>query len=502
MSADVETSLGREEGRRMNPSTGATGGVPRRVLVPVIALLAVIGGCLSVVFAENIAVATALVIGVPSVAFAIFAIGASTRGPALVVLFALVPLTGILKALTGGRLAPLAFAVGILLVCLGHFFSRMLRRSLPLGLLDWLLGFFLVLAFAQIFNPNVPDFPTGVEGFYKFAFMAIALYAGRHIMEAEDFRRLGNWLLVLCVPISLYAVKQFFMVSSWDQRIMDIAIDTGRSTVNPLMGGGYIRPFSTLPGPFHLGLFLVVTILLTLWRLQDGRLTRLWRVGLLGVLAAQLAALFLTRTKGNWIGLIAGFAVLVLLQARKRPRAVFRFVSAVLAGALCIGVVLSAAASFSDTASRVLHEAVAALNPGESPTIQFRMGLWQDTIIPAIMDQPILGYGTSSAGEGVGVLYENTASASFLSHNLYFKVALELGLIGLALFLTMIGLSLRPRAVRSIEGVGPVDRDWALAVVVAFLVAGCVIPVLDAYPANYYFWLLLGGLSVRKAAAA
>jgi O-antigen ligase len=126
--------------------------------------------------------------------------------------------------------------------------------------------------------------------------------------------------------------------------------------------------------------------------------------------------------------------------------------------------------------------------------------LWQETIIPAIQKHPWLGYGTSSAGEGLQNLYEGTNALFFYSHNLYIKVLLELGIVGLIAFLWIIGESLW-RGLRqlykptSIHPQATLLLQWSVAGVMAFLVSGFVIPNLDAYPTNYYFWLLLGFLS-------
>ena len=43
-----------------------------------------------------------------------------------------------------------------------------------------------------------------------------------------------------------------------------------------------------------------------------------------------------------------------------------------------------------------------------------------------------------------------------------------------------------------------ITMQWGMAVVIAFLVSGIVIPTLDAYPTNYYFWFLLGLLSRKN----
>ena len=131
------------------------------------------------------------------------------------------------------------------------------------------------------------------------------------------------------------------------------------------------------------------------------------------------------------------------------------------------------------------------------------MQLWTDEIIPALREQWLLGYGTSSAGEGLQNLYEGTTSQFFYSHNLYIKVLLEMGLIGFVVFLVLVGTSMLGGfrylyRVKMVQPQAVMLLQWSLAVTVSFLIGGIVIATLDAYPANYYFWLLLGVLSRAK----
>jgi O-antigen ligase len=90
------------------------------------------------------------------------------------------------------------------------------------------------------------------------------------------------------------------------------------------------------------------------------------------------------------------------------------------------------------------------------------------------------------------------------SHNLYLKILIELGVVGFLVFFAIVFISLK-RGARHLRRQQFVNQRqimttiWALAVVFAFFVAGLAVPVLDAYPPNYYFWLVLGILAKRPA---
>ncbi len=418
---------------------------------------------------------------------------AETRRFSLILLIALVPLTGIFKPLTGIRYAPVTFDIAILLACVFDLIDRILQRNLRFDTLDYLMGAFWVLALLQMFNPNVPGLRAGIEGFRKFAYMSVTFYAGRHILELDDLKLFQKLVLPISTGIALYGLKQFFYLSEFDYDFLELA--TGGSTTYFL--GGWIRPFSILPGPFHLGLYLLITILFIVgYLLNEKRSLPVW-ILMIFVLSIQLTSLFFTRTKGNWVALVIGMTVLILFQQRGSK------IWWVLCVMTFLGIIIGALQWFmpSTTASEIFLRSLSnAANPIEAPTFQLRLDLWKYKIYPALKHHPLIGYGTSSAGEGLGHLYSGLSSLYFYSHNLLFKVCLELGLVGLFLFLSLIGISIYKGTARVIQAKNLSNEHAgftvvSIAVVCAFLATGIVAPILDAAPINYYFWLLLGFLS-------
>jgi O-antigen ligase len=309
-----------------------------------------------------------------------------------------------------------------------------------------------------------------------------------------DFRLFAKGMILFSIPVTLYGIKQFLVMWPIDYRMIEL------STSSPItfLMGGWIRPFSTMSGPFQLGLYLMVVLLLLLVMLTKAKPKPWLRLSFLLLLGLQIALLVMTRTKGNWGGFLVGVIVLVLLQSRNPIRAALRLAGLAVVGGLVLGLIMYVA---SGETRAVLDDAIVAItNPLEAPTFVFRMQLWGEEIIPALREQWLLGYGTSSAGEGLQNLYEGTTSQFFYSHNLYIKVLLEMGIIGFLAFLALVGTSMLGglrylyRAT-NIKPQAAMLLQWSLTVTVAFLIAGIVIPTLDAYPANYYFWLLLGVLS-------
>lgn len=435
-----------------------------------------------------------LLLGLPLVALVV---SKKTRNTAVIIMLVLLPVISILKAVTGSRFAPLIFDLGLLFACILHLSEGLLHGKLRLGRLDLLLLLLWVMALLEIFNPNVPSLQAGIEGFRKFIFMSAAFYLSRHLLQLRDIRLFIKGIILLSVPVTVYGIKQFFVMWPIDYKMIELAT----SSATTFLMGGWIRPFSTMSGPFQLGLYLTIILLLILALLKRKTTCQYQRILLTGLLILQITLLLMTRTKGNWVGFFIGVFILFILQSHNPVRALIRMSIFSLAGGAIIFLVLFFT---SGVVSNVLDEALFAItHPLQAPTLIYRLDLWQETIIPAIEQHPFLGYGTGSAGEGLRNLYEGTRSIYFFSHNLYIKIWLEMGLIGLLLFLWIVIKSLK-------NGLGQIHKptaqnlettwilQWSAAVVIAFLVSGTVIATLDAFPPNYYFWILLGLLSRAK----
>ena len=159
-----------------------------------------------------------------------------------------------------------------------------------------------------------------------------------------------------------------------DYRMIELSTS---SSVTFLMGG-WIRPFSTMSGPFQLGLYLVVMLPLLLIVLTTTKHKPWVRVLLLMLLGLQIALMLMTRTKGNWGGFLVGVVVLVLLQSRNPIRAAFRLAGLAVVGGLILGLILYVT---SGQTRAVMDDAIFAItHPLEAPTFIFRMELWLSLI--------------------------------------------------------------------------------------------------------------------------
>lgn len=205
------------------------------------------------------------------------------------------------------------------------------------------------------------------------------------------------------------------------------------STINPQFlvdpAISAIRLFSTLSGPNQLGAYLILPICLCialLLRRAD------WRVAPL--LIGLLWLSYNSYSRSSWIGLVVAGFVTILLSLRGKWRIGFVILSLVvgLIGGIKVYYVITSPQN-SHLQYLLLHgrvnvDHVEGSDAGRTSS--------QENAISAIRAKPF-GHGLGSAGPA-----SQHVGAGLVTENWYLQIAVELGLVGLVLFLTFIGLCL------------------------------------------------------------
>lgn len=420
-----------------------------------------------------------LLIGLPAL---FLVINEKTRFIGLMTIFALAPFTGIIKVLTGVRYAPLVLDSALLLLVTFLTLNEMMLRRLRISFLDVMVFLFIALAAAQMFNTYVPDFSIAMEGFRFTAYQGVGFFIARFIMKSK--KQIKQLMLVTCYSATLvafYGIKQFFLPASIDLRVTQYLPG---STPVYYMGGtmfNQMRAFSTMSGPFHLGIYIVLVMLLLLCLFQCYKR----RIVLVGVMIAMVVTLLLNATRSNWIGLIGGlFCYLFLQIMEKRIVLSLRVLISVCASLIAIFVVLRALPYFPSVYEYILS----VVNIAENPHLVGRIASWEDTFLPLVLKNPF-GYGTGTALDTFMI---------YITHNWYVKIAIEMGLLGLTLFVAILLSSfiLGLRTYRKLrDNFLKMTNVWILSFIVAISVVGLGVPIFDVYPANLYFWFLVGLMS-------
>jgi len=250
--------------------------------------------------------------------------------------------------------------------------------------------------------------------------------------------------------------------------------------------GGLLRSFSTFNQPFPFGLYVMTALLLGgAVALAEPRRRR--NTVFLCLTPIMVAGMGVSIVRASYLGLILG---VVWLGIHRYPRIL---VATAAAGAAAVPVVLA-------LPSTVLAPLLSASSLGQ------RSDGWTG-IVKDVLAHP-LGQGLGTSGSAADRIAKSTGAAAvavYQPDNYYVKMALELGPLGLWLFVLLLlsGLVSTLRAARLLTG-----RDSALALgvsacMVAVAAASTVATYLEIFPLDVYFWLLLGvvGCAVAQHAS-
>lgn len=424
-------------------------------------------------------IAALFIVGIPIILLTIIP---QTRFWAVIAIFALAPIMPYMKAFTGVRFVPLVLDLGLLLALASSYWELLdNRKPLRLSRMEILVIAFLALGLLQIFNPKGPGFITAMEGFRILVWQAIGLLLVKRVVETrKQVMVVVIVLLVVAVFVGLFGIKQSFFPTIFDERIIN-STSGDPSTYTSL---GHQRAFSTMSSAVHLGFFMVAAILLGVALLKLPR----YRIWLILAIAVMGLALMLTIVRTAWIGLATGFALLGLLKMLRQKA----FTTAI--RYLVVGIVVLVLLSYTletyapELAITQRFFSLSTLT--QERNYQLRVVSWYNTIIPAILANP-LGYGTGS---------DTTSSAAlFYSHNGYFYILIELGVIGLILVITILAMGLRKGLRSYFELRDPFFQaivGWTIAFWGAVFVMAIVGALLEVYPVMLYAWFFLGLLDI------
>jgi hypothetical protein len=409
------------------------------------------------------AMAVALLMGVP---FIRALVQRPQRG--ILLLAALLPFHGLLTltpfsgALTGWKevLAGAAFAA--------TFVAPRAARALPGRRIPaWAvpLGGFVGLGVISAAAQHDLQGLVGLK--VTFFYLVLALTIWRCPLEARERERFVTILMVTGVVTAAFGVVQQVLGGA---RLVALGWEYN---TNVRTSGGLLRAFSTFNTNFPFSLFLMMVLLVGLpvaLSAPRRRRNRLFLYATPIVLAGMVSSL----TRGGWVGLVVG---LLYLGAVRYPILSNVTLRLMVVGAIALAFVAGYSASF------------LASESGED-----RITILEQNF-PAIAQHPLgLGIGaTGSAAEKVAELQDTTAT-TVQPDDYYLKVALELGVVGLwlfVLFFVSAGSTVHRRA-RALREPGDVALAYGTgALLLGAAVVSLLATFLEVFPLDAYFWILL-----------
>lgn len=358
-------------------------------------------------------------------------------------------------------------------------------RMLVIGWV-WFGGFTFALAVAATTGSISAALYTYAQ-FCLPAFFALWIAALRIPLRVL-YERIATFSLWLATPIALYGALQFAAPPAWDEAWMLSAKITSIGVPLPFQ----LRPFSTLNSPGTFADFLVAVILLNLPRLRAPKPL------LLGQFALCLGVLALTMVRSNWIALVIGVVVYVVLSpGRVKNLTILAGVTVIFAVLLAnVSALLGSSQAGNDISTRLDTFS----NLDSDVSYNERARYWGD---------PLIAAATQPLGEGLGVmgtaakLGDGGSTRDF--DNGYIARFTEMGYFGTACyaFVLIAGVGLALRRHRQFGRAGDQELASIAAAVAAIQVAWLMLDVSSDHHnqlAGLFYWLSLALIGGRDAA--
>ncbi|MEK6693351.1 MAG: O-antigen ligase family protein [Nitrospirota bacterium] len=286
-------------------------------------------------------------------------------------------------------------------------------------------------------------------------YFMIFFIVANYVKDEEEIKRLGTAILITSFLISVYAIYQ---------------IPSGERVTAPFEGRYGGEP-NTLGG--YLVLMISITLGLAL-TLKEG----LKRLLLVGLLLLQSVSLLYSLSRSSWLGLIPMYGILFVLSERKRDL-LFGGIIALLLLVVLSPAVVSERYSSTFQESPGFERTVRIGRLTFDPSASERITGFKDAI-KAWKKKPVLGYGVTGKG--------------FIDGQ-YFRILVEVGLVGLAVFLWLVYTILKNLWLSFSASSDPYLRGLSLG-----LIAGTAGILVHSIGANSFiivrimepYWLLVG----------
>ena len=361
-----------------------------------------------------------------------------------------------------------AFRPALLVILIGvvSYVSDRWARGLPI--VEWKREIGLIAGLGALAAFTIPFslWPGGsLAVLFDFAKTAAIFVLLSHVITTLPRLRLAAWLLTwMAMGLGLFALYNFMTGAMIDQGANQDRLvgNEGALTKNP----NDLALMVNLLLPLTVGLFLTAK--------------ESWQRGLLlAAIAVEAATVVLTYSRGGAVTL-AVIVLAYLWKLRRRPERSFMY-AGLLAAVLALPLLPS---SYFDRMSTITN-----VEADRTGSAQERIA---DMIIAGktILANPLIG-----AGMGMNMLVMREARGGWLGvHNVYLEHALDLGLIGLGIFLVLLWSCIR--AVAQIQ-----DRSSSPDLV--FLAQGLQISLIAYataamfHPVSYqYYFYYIAGLAI------
>jgi O-antigen ligase len=307
---------------------------------------------------------------------------------------------------------------------------------------------------------------------FLFVYWAISFYlTGDYAVDMRGFE-----LLFSALNVRLLARHRRWLATA----LMGVAISVLAMGCGLLPYGNRLGMAQVAGGrvgnPISFGVPAALVLLASLtdggrWMLVNQRpWVRIFLDGVIGVF------LVLSTSRGSWLVLAVGTAIVFLLGRRQRKLIL------TMAALLIVGGGLYIHFDNDNLVRNYLHE---TFSPDESWSKRTTGRAEQWAAFPRVLhDSPVWGFGPGN-GRRISVIY---AHKNIIWHSIYLKVGAETGLIGLGLLMIILGAAVS-RAWRHYRSVG---EAMPLIGIVGFMMIGVSVPAFDGLSGMFLGLALTG----------
>lgn len=334
------------------------------------------------------------------------------------------------------------------------------KSEIKVDLTTWLIVLFLSwVAMTVFWNPDTTGFSSDLVSLFLQAMMYVLII---NLVRSKEDLRMALWGYVIGGTVLAIILGETMVVGNFR-----------RSTDMEVAGLG-LNLAARMVG---LNLLLALTLL----HLHRKSLPRLVLIGA-AVISGVSSVLALSR--GNWYALTVSFGALVFVLSFKKG-----LVSSLKQGLLVAAV--ASIAMFSAGTFLLSDYGLAKLEERFESAYTFsdrasgRFDIWETVLVP-FLERPLVGHGFNSFRRVNEWGHEG-------AHNSFVLIAVEDGLIGIALFLLVLGSVFYPLWITlRRDDSNAVAMGWGVALFV-FL---ATVSVVDSSVNRKYLWFVLGLISL------
>jgi O-antigen ligase len=391
----------------------------------------------------------------------------------------------ILRPFGGYKVLSTLLDVFVVMLIVKFIFLKGIKKGK--GILIFVVTAFVALSFIQMFNPNIPELGAGLQGFRKTALPFFLFYVGYlSFKDTEEIRKFIVRISLVASPILLYGIKQHLFISEFDKLFIyanDADIYTG-------MLFGQTRATSIFAGSFHFGMFGAILAMLNLYLFDTEEIFKRKALFFTMIIISAFAC-YSSLTRTNLIALVAGLIIYKIFQIKYRNLLIL-FPILLLSFLSVVSYIISHTQQLMYSDNGLLRMIGTIANLNNDTRFLGRTHGWE-TVLFLIKERPLIAYGTGSAGDTLGSVYNFQYHVT--SHNFFLKILMELGLLGI-LLVGILFIVIITNTIKKI--VSQTDKNTkkffitCFTVMVIFLINSLVGSTIETYPVSSLILLFMG----------